>query len=261
MIEPTGLWVYCVIHNRGILNLETQGIHGTSPVHTVAHGDFAMVVSAEPMKKYRLARDFLIAHQLVNEKVMQTQPVLPVKFCTMAKNAEQIVEQVLKQKEKTEEFRKTFAEIDGKNEYGLRARWKNMDQVFADLTQENEKVKTAKERALRLSNSERHVALIDIGHVVKEALEEKNARTAELLIRELAPHAVQYKRQNVLGDMNILNTAFLVDAERQVRFDLAVNTLVERYESLMQFKYVGPAPPFNFVEIVIHWDGTGNTTG
>jgi hypothetical protein len=259
MNEPTGLWVYCVIENKGPLNWEAQGISGTSPVYTVAHGDFAMVVSEEPMKRYRMERDFLIAHQLVNEKVMQAQPVLPVRFCTMAEGAGQIIEQVLKQKGRVEEFRKTISEIRGKSEYGLRARWKNLDQVFADLSRENEKVKAAKEKALKLSGLERHAKLIEIGHVVKEALEEKSADTAKALMRELIPYAAQSKKNKVLGDMNVLNAAFLVDEKKQVEFDQALNALVGRYESQIQFKYIGPTPPFNFVEIVIHWDEANKT--
>lgn len=254
MEEKKGLWAYCVIENKGIQSWETFGIHGTSPLYTVAHGEFAMVVSQEPMKKYPLVRDYLIAHQLANEKVMQAQPVLPVRFCTMAENEAQIIEQILKRKTRIEEFRKTVAEIRGKSEYGLRARWKDLDKVFADLGRESERVKTAKERALKLPERERHAGLIEVGHVVKEALEERNTNTAESFLKEMAPFAVQYKRNNVLGDMNILNAAFLVEQEKQVEFDEAVNALVGRYESEVQFKYVGPTPTFNFVEIVIKWD-------
>lgn len=252
--EQIGLWVYCVTENKGPIQLDICGIHGTSPVTSVAHGDFALIVSKEPMKKYPLARDTLIAHQMVNEKVMQIQPVLPVRFCTMALNAEQIIEQVLKNEERTGEFRKAMIEIRGKSEYGFRARWKNLDQVFAKLPNENEKLRTARENIFELPEQDRRVALIEIGHLVKEALEEKNAAMAESIIRELAPLAFRHKKNNVLGDMNILNAAFLVEEKKQGEFDAVVNTLVTKQESDIQFKYVGPIPPFNFIEIVIRWD-------
>lgn len=254
MEAKQGLWVYCVIENKGTPKWDALGIHGTSLVYTVAHGDFAMVVSEEPMKKYPLVRDYLIAHQLVNEKVMQTQPVLPVRFCTMAESETQIIEQVLKRKERIDEFHKALVEIRGKSEYGLRARWKNLDQVFANLPNENEKVRLAKENALKLPRQEQHGALIEIGHVVKEALEEKNEATADLLMSDLISLACEHKKNNVLGDMNIMNAAFLMEEKNQALFDETVNNLVARHESEIQFKYVGPIPPFNFVEIVIRWD-------
>lgn len=261
MNEPLGLWIYCVIENKGELKLDCLGIHGTSPVFTVADGDFAMVVSQEPMKKYPLVRDYLIAHQLVNEKVMQTQPVLPVRFCTMAQDKEQILSEVLKNEERLEEFRKTLHQIEGKSEYGLRARWKNLDEVFAKLETESEKIKEAKEKVLKLPDHQRRASLIDVGHVVKEALEEKNGATADLLMSLLIPLACEHKKNDVLGDMNIMNAAFLVEAKKQAGFDERINAVVAQHESQIQFKYVGPIPPFNFVEIVIHFENGGEEGG
>ena len=40
---------------------------------------------------------------------------------------------------------------------------------------------------------------------------------------------------------------------RQVDFDTAINELVGRFEDRILFKYVGPTPPYNFIEIVIHF--------
>lgn len=254
MNERVGLWIYCIIENKGEPKWDVFGIHGTSPVGTVAHGDFAAVVSQEPMKKYPLVRDTLIAHQLVNEKIMQAQPVLPVRFCTLAENKEQIIEEVLTKRERVQEFHETINEIRGKSEFGLRARWKNLDDVFAKLALENERVRETKERVSKLSKQEQHAALIEVGHVVKEALEKKNEATADLLMSPLIPLACEHKKNDVLGDMNIMNAAFLVDVKKQVEFDEAINSVVAEHESQIQFKYVGPIPPFNFVEIVIHFE-------
>ncbi len=254
MNEKIGLWVYCVIENKVPLQVEALGIHGDQPVFVVASGDFAMVASREPMKKYPLERSILIAHQAVNEKFMQQTPVLPVKFCTMAENEAQIIDQVLKRKERTEEFYKAFHHVRDKNEFGLRARWKNLDQVFAAIGEENEKVKNTKEETLKLQGEKQRMALIEVGHVVKEALEQKNNFMAETLLQGLSPLAAEYKKNNVLGDMNILNACFLVDEKQQGKFDEAVNTVVSHHENQIQFRYVGPTPPFNFIEIVIRWD-------
>lgn len=260
MNQPTGLWIYCVIENKGVFHLEAQGIHGTSPVYSVAFEDFAMVVSQEPMQKYPLAREFLMAHQKVIETVMQMQPVLPVRFCTMTEHEGHIIQKVLKQKDKTDEFRRSYARVRGKAEYGLRARWKDLGQVFSDLSREDEAVKIAKEKVLQLPERDRRTALIDIGHLVKDALGAKKAWMADCLMYQLIPHAAEYKENKTLGDVNILHAAFLVENERQARFDEVVNSLAEQYETEIRFKYVGPSPPFHFVEIVIHWDDAHEKT-
>lgn len=255
MSEQTGLWIYCVVENRGKLPFEAAGIHETSPVFAVAHGDFAMLVSKEPLKKYPLVRDTLIAHQRINEQAMQAGTVLPVRFCTMAENEEQIVKEVLGNEEKISEFKRAQVFVKGKNEFGLRARWKNLGQVFQEIGEENEKVKMAKEKAGGQKGEGLRMSLIEVGHLVQEGLEEKKTAVEKALTKDLIPLAVQYKKNNVLGDANILNAAFLVDEKKQAEFDRAVNTLVGGQEDKIQFKYVGPIPPFNFVEIVIHFNG------
>src|SRR3989338_7348825 len=111
MSDPIGLWLYCIIENRGEMAWDCLGIHGTSQVVAIAGGKFAAVVSAEPIKKYPLVRDYLITHQKVNETVMQTHRVLPVRFCTMAENKEKIIDEVLVPKES--ELHDKLAEVAG----------------------------------------------------------------------------------------------------------------------------------------------------
>ena len=246
-----GLWMYCIIETHGEMKWDCLGIHGTSPVFTVSGGGFTAVVSEEPMKKYPLVRDTLVTHARVNEEAMKTRKVLPVRFCTMAESREKIVEEVLLPK--AVEFRKSFSKIAGKDEYGLRVRWKDLDQVFREIGKTDEKIRRKKEMILSLPEGQRRTELIDIGHIVQEAVQEKNEKTAQTLVEALTPLAADVKKNNTLGDAMILNTAFLVENSKQEVFDQAVATLDTKYGDALQFKYVGPVPPFNFVEIIIKW--------
>lgn len=253
MGDPIGLWLYCIIENNNLpeTGWDCFGIHGTSRVSTVKGNDFAAVVSEEPMKKYQLVRDYLVAHQKVNETVMQTHRVLPVRFCTMAENAEKIINEALTPN--TAEFKSRLAGVAGADEHGLRVRWKDLDRVFKEIGETDEKVQKKKKVILSLPEAQRRTELIDIGHLVQAAAQTKNAEMAETLMAELSPHACKSKRNNTLGDAMVLNAAFLVKKEKQEIFDLQVNALDAKYGEALQFKYVGPVPPFNFVEIVIRW--------
>ena len=95
MNEKEGLWLYCVIENKGALHVETMGIQGNEPVYIVTGEAYSAVVSREPLKKYPLERSILLAHQKINEEVMAKQPVLPVRFATLALNEYQIKNEVL----------------------------------------------------------------------------------------------------------------------------------------------------------------------
>ena len=51
-----------------------------------------------------------------------------------------------------------------------------------------------------------------------------------------------------IGDRMILNAAFLVNRQDEHAFDERVKRLGTRYDKLT-FKYTGPWPPYNFVNI------------
>ncbi|MBI2060276.1 MAG: GvpL/GvpF family gas vesicle protein [Nitrospirae bacterium] len=227
------------------------GIQGTRPVFVVADGDFAAVVSEEPMRKYRLVRDFLMAHQLVNERVMQTHRLLPVKFATLAEDQDRIIEEVLRAK--VGEFEEGFTRIAGKEEVGLRVRWKDLDGVYREIGANDEKIRHKKEWISSLPEEARRMALIDIGHLVQEAARAKNEAVGRALMDALSPLAAERKQNKTLGDAMILNAAFLVEKEKREAFDGKVEVLEMKYGDALHFKYLGPIPPFNFVEIAIRW--------
>jgi len=66
---------------------------------------------------------------------------------------------------------------------------------------------------------------------------------------------VDHRINRVFGDQMVLNAAFLVEADRKEKeFDAAVNELSTRDQGRTKFKYVGPTPPCNFVELTISWE-------
>ncbi|GFP25936.1 hypothetical protein HKBW3S25_01420, partial [Candidatus Hakubella thermalkaliphila] len=48
--------------------------------------------------------------------------------------------------------------------------------------------------------------------------------------------------------------AFLVDRSREKEFDNQIDELSTKYDDRIKFKYVGPVPPCNFVEVKVTWD-------
>jgi hypothetical protein len=66
---------------------------------------------------------------------------------------------------------------------------------------------------------------------------------------ELRGVSVASRSNKVIGDRMIMNAAFLVNRAGEKAFDDAVKELSRRYEHLLAFKYTGPWPPYNFVNI------------
>jgi len=90
---------------------------------------------------------------------------------------------------------------------------------------------------------------MQLGRLIEAALEEAGNRYV-LDVHEQLKNASAASRSNkVIGDRMILNAAFLVDRAHEKAFDDAVKEVSRRYEGLLSFKYTGPWPPYNFVNI------------
>jgi hypothetical protein len=60
---------------------------------------------------------------------------------------------------------------------------------------------------------------------------------------------VASRNNKPIGDKMIMNAAFLIQREYEGDFDAAVNKIARKYGERLNFKYTGPWPPYNFVNI------------
>ena len=79
--------------------------------------------------------------------------------------------------------------------------------------------------------------------------EEISARYVADIHDSLNVVAVASRSSKPIGDRMILNAAFLVDRAREQSFDECVKETSRKYEDQLTFKYSGPWPPYNFVNI------------
>ena len=89
-----------------------------------------------------------------------------------------------------------------------------------------------------------------IQRVEQKRLSQKEAAEILMPLRQLA-HDV--RENEVLADRMVVNAAFLVEKAREPEFDQTTTGLDERFGKRVAFKYVGPVPPYNFVNIVVNW--------
>lgn len=255
MVEQ-GKYIYCIIGADQERSFGYTGIGGRGDaVQTVCYKGLAAVVSDTPINKYVVNRENMTAHQRVIEEVMKEDTVLPVRFCTIAEPpeaAERIKQRLLR--ERYAEFKDLLREMDNKIELGLKAFWKNMDAIFGEIVEENREIKRFKEEIATKPPDKTHYQRIKIGEMVQAALEAKKDKEAKELLSVLRELSVDSRTNKTYGDRWILNAAFLVDKSLEREFDERMDELSERYAERIDFKYVGPIPAFNFVEMMVTWN-------
>jgi hypothetical protein len=241
-----GKYVYCVIKTAEDRDFGPIGIgDGTNPVYTVHYEDLAAVVSDTPIRIYDPTRENVLAHELVNETVMREFTVIPMSFGTIFRTKQDIVELL---KSTARAFDDVLDKMKDKIEFGLKVLW-DRDKVIGRLEQSDEEIRRLKEEITGNAQSSTYFARMQLGRLVEGALEGTANNYVMDIHESLKPVAVASRSNKPIGDRMIMNAAYLVNRSREQEFDEAVKALSRKYEDLLSFKYTGPWPPYNFVNI------------
>jgi Mg2+ and Co2+ transporter CorA len=241
-----GKYVYCIIKSPRAREFGNIGIgEGAGPVYTVQFRELAAVVSDTPLRIYDPTRENVLAHEFVNETVMREHTVIPMSFGTLFRTESDIVELL---KSTYQAFDDVLEKMADKIEFGLKVLW-DRDRVIATLEQEHEEIRRLRDEIGRSAQSSTYFARMQLGRLVESALEEAGNAFVREIHEALKPAAVASRANKPIGDRMIMNAAFLVERDRESSFDERVKEISRKYEQMLTFKYTGPWPPYNFVNI------------
>lgn len=247
-----GKYLYCIIEEASHRTFGSIGIgEKRNEVHTLCYRDLACILSSTLMTKYLINRNNLMAHEKVIEEVMKEYTVLPIRFGTIATSNDEVRSLLMKN---YHEFKKLLRSMDNKVELGLKVFWLNMDIIFKEIAASDREVKVLKERIQKKRKDFSLDERITLGEKVKNALERKREAEADEILRPLKSKCIDFCLNEPAGDSAVLNCAFLIDRMQEREFDDIVENLTRKHNN-HKFKYIGPSPPFNFVNLVIRWGG------
>ncbi|CAN5885756.1 gas vesicle protein GvpL [soil metagenome] len=239
-----GKYVYCIIKSERTLAFGALGI-GTDPaqVQTVIYRDLAAVVSSTSLVVQDPTRDNVLAHQRVNETVMQQHTVIPMSFGTVFKTDDDIIELL---KSAYDAFSDVLNKMEDKFEFGLKVLW-DRDQIIRGIESEDEDIRRLKGE-ISTQKGSTYFARMQYGRLIDAALQARSERYVAEIFEALRDVSVASRSNKPIGDRMIMNAAFLVARDAEQAFDARVKAIGSRYEKLT-FKYTGPWPPYNFVNI------------
>jgi hypothetical protein len=239
-----GKYVYCVIKSARPLSFGLLGI-GPQPgeVHTVHYRDIAAIVSNTPMVVQDPTRDNVLAHQRVNETVMQHHTVIPMSFGTVFKTHDDIMELL---RSAYEAFNDVLNKMQDKFEFGLKVLW-DREQMVREIEVEDEDIRRLKAE-ISTQKGSTYFARMQYGRLTDAALQARSERYVGEIFEALRDVSVASRSNKPIGDRMIMNAAFLVSRQLEGAFDARVKDIGQRYDKLT-FKYTGPWPPYNFVNI------------
>lgn len=244
-VRQEGRYVYGIIASREPVSFGRMGIGGSEPVYLVTHADIAAVVSRTSVFIFDPTRENALAHEHVIETVMKTHTIIPMSFGTVFRTDDDIREVLRSIYPSVKDVLKQMA---GKVEFGLKVTW-DRDRIIEELQREHEEIHRFHQEITRKHLQSTYFARMQLGRMIDKALEERSAEYVRQIYETLRAICVASRDNKPIGDKMILNAAFLLEREREEEFDAAVNRVAKKFGDRLNFKYTGPWPPYNFVNI------------
>ncbi|MDP2727097.1 MAG: GvpL/GvpF family gas vesicle protein [Dehalococcoidia bacterium] len=250
-------YIYGVVRADRDADLEAPGIGG-SPVHILTQQGLGCVLSDYSGQEFAtLSKEeairCLLAHQAVVEKVMEAHSVLPVKFGTIVPG-EPEARAFLSQGSRI--LPDILMRLQDKIEVEVAATW-DTSQVLRELASHLEEIVRAKAAITALPPGEAVRLQIRLGQIMKEALDQRRADYRDRMLAFLKPLAQDVQSNVLVSDQMVMNVAFLVQKSRQSEFDSYVNQLNDLFHDQINFRVIGPLPPYSFATVEItrpHWE-------
>jgi hypothetical protein len=239
-----GKYVYCIIESGDPLRFGPVGV-GADPsdVYTVHYKNLAAVVSDAPLEVLDSTRENVLAHERVNETVMHEHTVIPMSFGTIFKTREDIVELL---RSAAEAFGDVLNKMQNKLEFGLKVLW-DRDQAVREVENDDEDISRLK-KEISGQKGPTYFARMQYGRLIDAALQSRSERYLADILEQLRDVSVASRINKPIGDKMIMNAAFLIARDQEAAFDAKVKQIATRFDKLT-FKYTGPWPPYNFVNI------------
>ena len=246
--ETGGKYLYCIIRAEEPFHLPRVDVG--QPVSAIGAAGLAAVVSDASPGQCALTRSTAVAHLRVIQEVMREYAVLPFSFGMVAESEDKVKELLLRY---NQEFLDQLASLEGKAEFGLKALWLDKDQPFREILAERQDIRGYRDAIAKRPPAQTHRERVELGRMVQEALQAKREAESRRIIERLQPLAAGVQVSNVTMEQVLLNAAFLLARSTEPAFAEALSSLDRENEDRLNFRLVGPSPPFNFVHLPISW--------
>jgi len=238
-------YIYGIIQEPEPRRFSFLGV-GDAEVYTINYRELAAVVSDTALEEIDPTRKDVRAHTVVQDELLKNCILLPMGFGMIAGSKDD----VLKLLEKNYQgLTRELVRLAGKVEVELKVYW-DQEAMIKELQGGSEELTRLKAKINGASSPiEAQRLLIEAGKLVERIALDWKARYADRVYTVLKRLSIDAKLNSPLGVKNVLNASFLIERARESDFQKEVFKLDSQYRGKINFKYVGPLAPYNFVNV------------
>ena len=238
-------YIYGIIQEPEPRRFSFLGV-GDAEVYIINHRELAAVVSDTALEEIDPTRKNVRAHTVVQDELLKNCILLPMGFGMIAGSKDD----VLKLLEKNYQgLTRELLRLAGKVEVELKVFW-DQEAMIKELQSGSEELTRLKAKIKGASSPiEAQRLLVEVGKLVERIALDWKARYADRVYTVLKGLSIDARLNNPLGVKNVLNASFLIERARESEFQKEVFKLDSQYQGKVNFKYVGPLAPYNFVNV------------
>jgi len=243
-MKEHNIYVYGILEESNLKNFDVIGV-GKNKVFTINHQDLAAVVSNIKGMEIDPTRKNLLAHTQVQELLLKEYTIIPMSFGVITQSTETINKML---EENYLNFKQELKRLSEKIEIELKVYWNKeaiKDEIESDHKYKQITNKIAKESCQAVKQD----LLIEVGQMVEAVvLKWKNVIGRDIYdnLASIAADACTNKSNEMT---NILNASFLVGKSEEKEFREKAYSLDAKYNNKVDIKYIGPLPPYNFLQV------------
>lgn len=255
MEKTEGEYIYATIKESEDRAFWPMGID-CQEVHLISCKDIAAVVSSTPIINFdRLDKEKLTAyvtcHEKVNEELLKKHDVVPMAFGIIAPSSREVL-RILERAYL--QFKTALERVAGKVEFAVGVSW-DQKRLIEELAHTHPEIQRLKQELASKKGIFGIASKLKLGKLVHQELEAKKQAYVASIYETLGRSFQEILSNKLLGEEIIANFSFLVEKARETDLDRTMQELGKKYEGRLRFKYIGPMPPYSFVDIHL---GLGN---
>jgi hypothetical protein len=241
-----GEYIYGVVEESQPRKFSFPGV-GEAEVYTINHQRIAAVASDTEFSEIDPTRRNVHAHTVVQDELLKEYTLLPMGFGMIA-TSEDEVQGLLENN-----YQDLISELNrlaGRIEVELKVFW-NQESIMKELqlVGRHELATVRAKLDAATSPLEKRNLLVEVGKLVERIALNWKAKYADLVYGILKELSYDTRVNNPSGVNNLLNASFLIERSQESEFKEQVYKLDSEFQGKVNFKYVGPLPPYNFVDL------------
>ncbi len=269
MDNDTGLYIYCLINERGrIETTDTEEIPESvkndqphfmfgnvgvrnQPAYKIRYKDLSAVISNFSLKQLKATIDDVVAHQKVVETIRKEieRNVLPIRFGTILRNRQELTNLLSRS---YDEYKSKLIKFNGKDEFGIKILITDTTkEKLKDLVEsESEQIKKIKDNISSLSpnkSGSEYLLKLSLKDAVKNEIFKKIERLALGIHKQFTDLSSEATLLKADTEHIILNAAYLLSQNDSTNFESKFMELKKEYGSTgLIFHISGPWAPYSF---------------